>query len=54
MIFRVLGRLKSMSTPTVKEITRHMEPVVHDDFIDDLVHPDPPHTSVKADQESSR
>jgi hypothetical protein len=41
MIFGVLGRHKSMSTPTVKEITRRMEPVVHDDFIDDLRVVDP-------------
>lgn len=43
-----------MSTPTVTEITRHMEPVVHDDFIDDLRHPDPQRPTAKRDQERSR
>jgi hypothetical protein len=28
--------LNGMSTPTVTQITRRLEPVVHDTFIDDL------------------
>jgi hypothetical protein len=37
-----------MSTPKVTPIIRPLEPVVHDDFIDDLRHPDPPRSGVKA------
>jgi hypothetical protein len=46
-----------MSTPTVIEITRRPEPVVHDPFIDDLrrpIRPDAPALQRKGDGPTSR